>query len=202
MIIRSADFVQSAPTVDTCPTDGRPEFAFIGRSNVGKSSLINMLTDRKDLAKTSQTPGKTQLLNHFIINDEWYLVDMPGYGYAKTGKALRKSWEVFIEDYILNRKTLINLFVLIDSRHEALKNDLEFISWLGQKNIPFSIVYTKIDKMSSSKLNKNLIAYKKKLHLEWDILPPIFTTSSEAIFGRDELLNYIENILDNLKIDK
>ena len=199
MIIQTADFVQSVTTLKECPTDGKPEFAFIGRSNVGKSSLINMLTERKTLAKTSQTPGKTQTINHFIINNEWYLVDMPGYGYAKTGKSLRKSWEIFIEDYIKNRETLINLFVLIDSRHEPLKNDLEFINWLGQNSIPFSLIFTKIDKLSSATLNKNLTYYKKRLNQEWEVLPPIFTSSSEARFGREELLNYIDTIMDNLK---
>jgi GTP-binding protein len=199
MIIRKAEFVQSVTSLKECPTSGQPEFAFIGRSNVGKSSLINRLTGYNSLAKTSQTPGKTQTINHFIINDEWFLVDMPGYGYAKTGRSLRKDWEKFIRDYILNRETLINLFVLIDARHEPLKNDLEFTSWLGQNNIPFSLIFTKIDKLSSAKLNKNLIAYKKKLNLEWDVLPPIFTTSAEAKYGRDELLNYIDTILDTLK---
>lgn len=199
MIIRKAEFVQSVTSLKECPTAEKPEFAFIGRSNVGKSSLINMLTGNSGLAKTSQTPGKTQTINHFIINDEWFLVDMPGYGYAKTGRSLRKDWEKFIRDYILNRETLINLFVLIDSRHEPLKNDLEFVSWLGQNNIPFSLIFTKIDKLSSAKLNKNLIAYKKKLNQEWEVLPPIFTTSAEAKYGRDELLNYIDTILDTMK---
>ncbi len=199
MIIRKAEFVQSVTSLKECPTSGKPEFAFIGRSNVGKSSLINMLTGNSSLAKTSQTPGKTQTINHFIINDEWYLVDMPGYGYAKTGRSLRKDWEKFIREYILHRETLINLFVLIDSRHEPLRNDLEFVSWLGQNSIPFSLIFTKIDKLSSAKLNKNLLVYKKKLNQEWEVLPPIFTTSAEAKYGRYELLNYIDTILDTLK---
>lgn len=198
MIIRKAEFIQSTTSVNQCPTNGLPEFAFIGRSNVGKSSLINMLTDNAGLAKTSQTPGKTQTINHFNINDQWYLVDMPGYGYAKTSRTLRKDWDAFIREYILERNELVNLFVLIDSRHEPLKNDIEFISWLGQNSIPFSIVFTKIDKLSSSRLNKNIIVYKKRLSENWEILPPIFTTSSEAKFGRNELLNYIESILDKL----
>ena len=198
MIIRKAEFIQSTTSVNQCPTNGLPEFAFIGGSNVGKSSLINMLTDNAGLAKTSQTPGKTQTINHFNINDQWYLVDMPGYGYAKTSRTLRKDWDAFIREYILERNELVNLFVLIDSRHEPLKNDIEFISWLGQNSIPFSIVFTKIDKLSSSRLNKNIIVYKKRLSENWEILPPIFTTSSEAKFGRNELLNYIENILDKL----
>ncbi len=199
MIIHKAEFIQSVTSINQCPTNHWPEFAFIGRSNVGKSSLLNMLTGISGLAKTSQTPGKTQTINHYNINDQWYLVDMPGYGYAKTSRSLRKDWDSFIRKYILERNELANLFVLVDSRHEPLKNDLEFIAWLGQNSIPFSIVFTKIDKLSSTRLNKNLMVYKNRLNQEWETLPPIFATSSEAKYGRNELLNYIETVLDKLK---
>lgn len=199
MIITKAEFEQSVTTIEQCPKNGYPEFAFIGRSNVGKSSLINMLTGNSGLAKTSQTPGKTQTINHFNINNHWYLVDLPGYGYAKTSRQMRKDWDTFIRQYILQRHELVNLFVLIDSRHEPQKNDLEFTNWLGNNSIPFSLVFTKIDKLSSSKLNKNLSIYKTRLSEEWETLPPIFTTSAEAQYGRNEILNYIETILDTIK---
>jgi GTP-binding protein len=200
MKIKTAEFVISNTDIKKCPTDNLPEYAFIGRSNVGKSSLINMLTERKSLAKISSTPGKTQLINHFIINDNWYLVDLPGYGYAKVSKISRKKFEKFIWDYIEKREQLINLFVLIDSRHEPLKIDIDFMNKLGQKGIPFSIVFTKIDKLSSSKLSKNLNNYKKKLLVNWEMLPKIFTTSASSKIGRIEILNYIDEInksLDN-----
>jgi GTP-binding protein len=195
MLIKSASFVVSNTDHKLCPDDGKPEFAFIGRSNVGKSSLINMLTDQKKLAKTSSTPGKTQLINHFEINKEWYLVDLPGYGYAKVSKSARHQFEKFISEYLLQRTTLINTFVLLDSRLEPQKIDLEFMNWCGEKGIPFSMVFTKIDKLSSSALQKNLGAYRKEMLKYWEELPPVFTTSSESKFGQEKLLNYIESML-------
>lgn len=194
MVIKSAEFVISNSRVEKCPTTGLPEYAFIGRSNVGKSSLINMLTARKGLAMTSQKPGKTQLINHFIINDAWYLVDLPGYGYARLGKDSRDSLRRMIEDYVLERKELVLLFVLLDCRHEPQKIDLEFIQWLGEEGVPFALVFTKADKLSKGRLAANVKAYKAKLHEEWEELPPIFVTSSEERMGRDELLGYIEEI--------
>ena len=194
MVIKSAEFVISNSRVEKCPTTGLPEYAFIGRSNVGKSSLINMLTARKGLAMTSQKPGKTQLINHFIINDAWYLVDLPGYGYARLGKDSRDSLRRMIEDYVLERKELVLLFVLLDCRHDPQKIDLEFIQWLGEEGVPFALVFTKADKLSKGRLSANVGAYKAKLHEEWEELPPIFVTSSEERMGRDELLGYIEEI--------
>jgi ribosome biogenesis GTP-binding protein ysxC len=194
MVIKSAEFVISNSRVEKCPTTGLPEYAFIGRSNVGKSSLINMLTARKGLAMTSQKPGKTQLINHFIINDAWYLVDLPGYGYARLGKDSRDSLRRMIEDYVLERKELVLLFVLLDCRHDPQKIDLEFIQWLGEEGVPFALVFTKADKLSKGRLAANIEAYKAKLHEEWEELPPIFVTSSEERMGRDELLDYIEEI--------
>ena len=194
MVIKSAEFVISNSRVEKCPTTGLPEYAFIGRSNVGKSSLINMLTARKGLAMTSQKPGKTQLINHFIINDAWYLVDLPGYGYARLGKDSRDSLRHMIEDYVLERKELVLLFVLLDCRHEPQKIDLEFIQWLGEEGVPFALVFTKADKLSKGRLAANVEAYKAKLHEEWEELPPILVTSSEERMGRDELLGYIEEI--------
>lgn len=194
MVIKSAEFVISNSRVEKCPTTGLPEYAFIGRSNVGKSSLINMLTARKGLAMTSQKPGKTQLINHFIINDAWYLVDLPGYGYARLGKDSRDSLRRMIEDYVLERKELVLLFVLLDCRHEPQKIDLEFIQWLGEEGVPFALIFTKADKLSKGRLAANVEAYKAKLHEEWEELPPIFVTSSEERMGRDELLGYIEEI--------
>ena len=194
MVIKSAEFVISNSRVEKCPTTGLPEYAFIGRSNVGKSSLINMLTARKGLAMTSQKPGKTQLINHFIINDAWYLVDLPGYGYARLGKDSRDSLRRMIEDYVLERKELVLLFVLLDGRHDPQKIDLEFIQWLGEEGVPFALVFTKADKLSKGRLAANVEAYKAKLHEEWEELPPIFVTSSEERMGRDELLGYIEEI--------
>ena len=194
MVIKSAEFVISNSRVEKCPTTGLPEYAFIGRSNVGKSSLINMLTARKGLAMTSQKPGKTQLINHFIINDAWYLVDLPGYGYARLGKDSRDSLRRMIEDYVLERKELVLLFVLLDCRHEPQKIDLEFIQWLGEEGVPFALIFTKADKLSKGRLAANVEAYKAKLREEWEELPPIFVTSSEERMGRDELLGYIEEI--------
>ena len=194
MVIKSAEFVISNSQVSKCPTTGLPEYAFIGRSNVGKSSLINMLTGKKGLAMTSQKPGKTQLINHFIINDAWYLVDLPGYGYARLSKDGREKLKTMIEDYTLERKELVCLFVLVDSRHEPQKIDLEFIQWLGEEGVPFALVFTKADKLTKGRLAANLEAYKARLLEEWEELPPIFVTSSEQQLGRDELLSYIEGI--------
>lgn len=194
MVIKSAEFVISNSQVSKCPTTGLPEYAFIGRSNVGKSSLINMLTGKKGLAMTSQKPGKTQLINHFIINGAWYLVDLPGYGYARLSKDGREKLKTMIEDYTLERKELVCLFVLVDSRHEPQKIDLEFIQWLGEEGVPFVLVFTKADKLTKGRLSANLEAYKARLLEEWEELPPIFVTSSEQQLGRDELLSYIEGI--------
>lgn len=194
MEIKSSEFIISNTDVAKCPQDNRIEYAFIGRSNVGKSSLINMLCKHKGLAMTSSTPGKTQLINHFLINNEWYLVDLPGYGYAQRGKQAREKLKQIIEDYILEREQLTALFVLIDCRHEPQKIDLEFIEWLGENGIPFSIIFTKTDKLSVNKLKENIEAYKKKLLETWEELPPIFLTSSEKERGRTELLDYIDSI--------
>ena len=195
MIIKDATFLISNTEIAKCPTDGKPEFAFIGRSNVGKSSLINMLTGKKNLAKPSSTPGKTQLINHFVINDKWYLVDLPGYGYAKVSKSKRNNWEKFISDYLTKRKELENIFVLLDARLEPQKIDLEFMNWCGEKNLPFSMVFTKIDKLSSTALQKNLAKYKKEMLKYWEELPPLFTTSATSGFGKEPILNYISQIL-------
>jgi GTP-binding protein len=195
MKIKSVSFVVSNTDHKKCPDDGLPEFAFIGRSNVGKSSLINLLTGQKKLAKISSTPGKTQLINHFVINDEWYLVDLPGYGYAKASKSARSTWEKFIADYLSKRKTLMNIFVLLDSRLEPQKIDMEFINWCGEKQLPFVMVFTKIDKLSSSALQKNLLKFKKEMLKTWEELPPIYTTSSVSGFGNEPILNYISQIL-------
>jgi GTP-binding protein len=194
MEIKTAEFVISNTNVKKCPERQIPEYAFIGRSNVGKSSLINMLTNRNKLAMTSSTPGKTQLINHFIINDNWYLVDLPGYGYARMGKDGKDKLKKIIEDYILYRENLTAVFVLLDSRLEPQKIDLEFIAWLGENGIPFSIIFTKADKLSSGKLKENITNYKNKLLEEWEELPEIFITSSEKRIGREEVLNYIEGI--------
>ena len=194
MIIKSAEFVISNTDVKKCPASTLPEYAFIGRSNVGKSSLINMLTQRKGLAMTSQKPGKTQLINHFLINNEWHLVDLPGYGFARVGQSNRERLKSIIEDYILEREQLTNLFILLDCRHEPQKIDLEFIEWAGENGVPFALVFTKADKLSKGKLASHIEAYKQTLLESWEELPPIFITSSEAKEGRDELLNYIEDI--------
>ena len=195
MLIKSAEYVISSARVDQCPQGGLPEFAFIGRSNVGKSNLINMLTGRAGLAKTSATPGKTILINHFIINNEWYLVDLPGYGYAKRGQQQRDELQGMITGYILRREQMMNLFLLIDARHEPQRIDLEFIEWLGENGIPFSIVFTKADKLSKGKLAANVKHYLAELSKQWEELPPHFITSSETKLGKDELLDYIDNII-------
>ena len=197
-MIKSAEFVISNSDVRKCPQDGKPEYAFIGRSNVGKSSLINMLTDKKKLAMTSATPGKTLLINHFVINGEWYLVDLPGYGYAKRSKSQNDKLQEIISGYILGREQMTSLFVLIDCRHEPQKIDLEFIEWLGENGIPFSIVFTKADKLTRTALASNIASYRKRLLEEWEELPPIFITSAESKTGREELLQYINNINSTL----
>ena len=194
MNIKKAEFVISNTDPAKCPQDGRLEYAFIGRSNVGKSSLINMLTGKKGLAMTSSTPGKTQLINHFLINDEWYIVDLPGYGYAQRGKKGREKIREIIDAYLNEREALTCLFLLLDCRHEPQKIDLEFITHLGETGIPFAIVFTKTDKISASKLKENVEKYKAELMETWEELPPVFITSSERKAGREELLNYIEDI--------
>ena len=199
MEIKSAEFTISNTKVDLCPKGNLPEYAFIGRSNVGKSSLINMLTKNPKLAMTSSTPGKTLLINHFLINKEWYLVDLPGYGYAARGKKQVEKIQKIIEDYILDREQLINLFVLIDIRLEPQKIDLEFFEWLGENGIPFSIIFTKADKLTVGKAKTNVNLYMQKLREQWEELPPVFISSSEKKTGRMEILDYIESINQSLK---
>lgn len=199
MDIKNATFSISSPTVSQCPADVKPEFAFIGRSNVGKSSLINMLCNHKGLAKTSSTPGKTLLINHFIINNEWYLVDLPGYGYAKRSKTVQDKLAQMIRSYILLRRQLVNVFVLIDVRHEQQRIDREFVDWLGESGIPFSIVFTKADKLGAVKARMNAKAWMDRLLDTWETLPPYFITSAEKRTGRDEVLDYIGSILADVK---
>jgi GTP-binding protein len=193
MEIKSAKFVISNTDVSKCPEPVMPEYAFIGRSNVGKSSLINMLVTRKDMAKTSGKPGKTQLINHFLINDNWYLVDLPGYGYASVSKNSREAWEVFIRQYILKRENLMCMMVLLDSRLPPQKIDLEFMDWLGEEGIPFVMVFTKMDKMSKKQFADNMNFYKEEMEKQWDELPRCFYTSAEKKEGRKELLDFISD---------
>ncbi len=195
MDIRKATFTISAAKLSQCPADTKAEFAFIGRSNVGKSSLINMLTNHKNLAKTSAMPGKTLLINHFCINDEWYIVDLPGYGFAKRSKKMQEDITRMINSYILYREQMVNLFLLIDIRHDPQKIDLDFMTWLGENGIPFSIVFTKADKLTQSKVQPTVKKYLDALLEMWEELPPHFITSAESKLGRDELLDYIDNIL-------
>lgn len=195
MIVKTAKFVSSHTGLNYLPEPNLPEFAFIGRSNVGKSSLINMLCNNSKLAKTSSTPGKTQTINHFIINEDWYLVDLPGYGYAKVSKHKRNYWQDFIVRYLRRRDNLINLFVLIDSRLKPQKIDLEFINWLGENGIPFSIIMTKTDKITNREVQKNLDQFTSVLQETWEELPPIFITSSKNKTGKEEVLNYIEEYM-------
>lgn len=203
MQIKSAEFFISNSRADQCPDTDKPEYAFIGRSNVGKSSLINMLTGRKGLAMTSSTPGKTMLINHFIINNEWFLVDLPGYGYAKRSKRETEKLQTLIRHYVLEREQLTCLFVLIDSRLEPQKIDLEFIRFLGENLVPFGIIFTKADKPKASALRSNVSTFLEKLKEEWEELPPHFVTSSASGTGRDEFLDYIKNINTSLKeVDK
>jgi GTP-binding protein len=199
MQIKSAEFLVSSASIDQCPKTNLPEYAFIGRSNVGKSSLINMLTGKSKLAKTSATPGKTVLINHFVINGEWYLVDLPGYGYAKRSKKDTEKFEHMITTYILDREQMTNLFLLIDVRHEPQQIDLEFMEWLGENGVPFSIVFTKADKVSKAKLKGSVTHYLTELKKQWEELPPYFVTSSEAKLGREEILDYVDQINRSLK---
>lgn len=193
MNIYSAEFIKSSKLIEDCPEGNKPEYAFIGRSNVGKSSLINMLTNKKGLAKTSSTPGKTQLINHFLINDNWYLTDLPGYGYAKASKTNRAAFSKMIEKYVLSRKNLVNLFVLIDARHLPLKIDIDFINWLGESGIPFSLIFTKLDKVTQKEFFFNFKKYSQELRKTWDDLPEMFKSSSEKKIGKEEILSFIED---------
>lgn len=199
MEIKTSAFTLSAPRESMCPKDNKPEYAFIGRSNVGKSSLINMLCNHKGLAKTSATPGKTLLINHFIINNEWYIVDLPGYGFAKRSKKVQQELERMITGYILQRKQLVNVFVLVDIRHEQQKVDREFVDWLGTSQIPFCIVFTKADKLSAAKAKENAKVWMDKLLDTWEELPPYFITSAEKKTGKEEVLDYIGQINKSLK---
>jgi len=199
MEIKKAEYVSSHTDVDKMPKEPLPEYAFIGRSNVGKSSLINMLTGRKNLAKTSSTPGKTQAINHFKINGKWYLTDLPGYGYARTSKLKRRDFQKMIKEYLQNRKNLVNVFVLVDSRLEPQKIDMEFMEWLGRHRIPFSIVFTKLDKLSSNQMAKNLKKYQRKMLERWESMPKTFKTSAVTGTGRKELLDYIDQLNELVK---
>ena len=197
MIIKKAEFVISNTDPELCPLTDKPEFAFVGRSNVGKSSLINMITGFGDLAKVSTAPGKTRLINHFNINDQWFLVDLPGYGYAKVGRSSREQWLSFIRKYMEIRENLYCVFALIDSRHKPQANDVEFMNYLGYNEIPFAMVFTKADKLSRKQLDKNLAIYKGEMLKTWEELPPLFVTSSGTKLGRDELLGFIDNIISS-----
>lgn len=199
MEIRSAKYLISNPKVEGCPKPDRPEYAFIGRSNVGKSSLINMLTNHAKLAKTSGSPGKTQLINHFIINDEWYLVDLPGYGYAKVSQSQRLTWTKMIENYLRKRENLIVVFVLVDSRHEPQKLDLDFLRKLGEWGIPFNIVFTKADKSTQREVAKNVRSFVDEMKKEWEYIPRTFVTSAEKFHGRKDMLAYIDELNQQYK---
>ncbi|HKK80729.1 MAG TPA: ribosome biogenesis GTP-binding protein YihA/YsxC [Prolixibacteraceae bacterium] len=194
MIIKDARFVVSNTEVNKCPDSDLPEYAFIGRSNVGKSSLINMLTNKKDLAKISGKPGKTRLVNHFIINGKWYLVDLPGYGYAKISKSERKKWELMIRSYLLKRKNLLGIFVLIDARHEPQNSDLEFMQWLGESQVPFVMVFTKVDKLSGAEQKVYQDKYAEKMLETWAEVPLMFESSAETGLGRDAILSFIDEV--------
>ncbi|QNJ96943.1 ribosome biogenesis GTP-binding protein YihA/YsxC [Constantimarinum furrinae] len=198
MQIKSAEFVMSNSEVAKCPKNRLPEYAFIGRSNVGKSSLINMLMQRKNLAKTSGRPGKTQLINHFIVNQNWYLVDLPGYGYARVSKSSKKTFQKFITNYFEKRQQLVLAFVLIDCRHEPQPIDLEFMQWLGENQIPFAMIFTKADKLKPNALERNIEDYKTKMLETWEEIPPYFATSSSKGTGRDEVLQYIDAINEEI----
>ncbi len=198
MQIKTAEYIISSAKVEQCPDSDLPEYAFIGRSNVGKSSLINMLTGKSKLAKTSATPGKTMLINHFLINGKWHLVDLPGYGFAKRSKKEQENLQKMISSYILRREQLINVFLLIDVRHKPQRIDLDFIEWLGENGVPFSIIFTKADKESRSKVAGNVSHYLQELHKQWEELPPHFVSSSETRLGKEEILNYIEEINKSL----
>ena len=200
MEIKSAEFVMSNSDVKKCPKNLLPEYAFIGRSNVGKSSLINMLTNRKNLAKTSGRPGKTQLINHFLINKNWYLVDLPGYGYARVSKSAKKTFQKFITQYFSLREQLVSAFVLVDIRHDAQPIDVEFMQWLGENGIPFSIIFTKADKLKPNAISRNVENYKLKLLETWEDMPNYFVTSSSKSIGKDDVLDYIDSVNNNFKI--
>ncbi|MDW5287918.1 ribosome biogenesis GTP-binding protein YihA/YsxC [Formosa sp. PL04] len=201
MQIKSAEFVMSNSDVSKCPKDRVPEYAFIGRSNVGKSSLINMITNRKSLAKTSGRPGKTQLINHFLINKSWFLVDLPGYGYARVSKSAKKTFQKFITEYFSKREQLISAFVLVDIRHKPQPVDLDFMAWLGEHSIPFSIIFTKADKLKPMAIENHVNDYRDTLLETWEDMPNYFVTSSSKEIGKDELLKYIDDTNNNLKID-
>ncbi|QCX53077.1 ribosome biogenesis GTP-binding protein YihA/YsxC [Elizabethkingia sp. JS20170427COW] len=202
MLIKNVEFVKSSSKWQECPEANLPEYAFIGRSNVGKSSLINAMMNKKDLAKTSQTPGKTQLINHFLVNENWYLTDLPGYGYAKVSKTTRKVFEKLITNYILNRKNLVNLFVLVDIRHTPQKIDIEFMQWCGESGIPFSIIFTKADKLKPKAIDNHVEAYHQELLKYWEELPQSFITSAEKKLGGEDILNLIEQTNDFLTKNK
>jgi ribosome biogenesis GTP-binding protein ysxC len=199
VVIKKAEFVMSNSDVSKCPVEGLPEYAFIGRSNVGKSSLINMLTNHKGLAKTSGRPGKTQLINHFKINNQWFLVDLPGYGYARVSKTTKRVFQKFITQYFEKRKQLICAFVLVDIRHEPQPIDLEFMQWLGENAIPFAIVFTKADKLKPQAIERSVEVYQQVLLETWEKMPPYFITSAESKLGKEELLQYIEDINTTVK---
>lgn len=200
MLVKSAEFVMSNSDVAKCPKNRMPEYAFIGRSNVGKSSLINMLTNKKSLAKTSGKPGKTQLINHFLINKNWYLVDLPGYGYAKVSKSSKKTFQKFITQYFSLREQLVSAFVLVDIRHAPQPIDLEFMQWLGENGIPFSIVFTKADKLKPKAIENHIENYKSILLETWEDMPNYFVTSSSKDIGKEEVLGYIETLNDNMEL--
>jgi GTP-binding protein len=202
LIIKSALFLRSVTKHQDCPQPDKPEFAFVGRSNVGKSSLINYLTGYTKLAKTSSTPGKTQTINHFVINENWYLVDLPGYGYAKVSQDMRKKWVAMLQNYLQERENLVNTFILIDSRLEPQKIDIEFVNWMGLQNLPFAIVFTKSDKLSVSKVASNVGNFKNELLKFWDELPPIFVTSAEKKLGKEDVLNFISENMPFFSFDK
>jgi len=201
MSVHEVHFVASNTSLSALPKDGKPEYAFIGRSNVGKSSLINMLCNRTNLAKTSSTPGKTKLINHFLVDNQWYLVDLPGYGYARLPKTIKEKIQQMIHSYITKRDQLACVFVLIDSRLEPQKSDLDFINWLGEKSIPFVMVFTKSDKISGNELNRNTSIFSKKMLESWEETPQIFITSSIKRFGKDEILDFIEVTNKKFKIN-
>jgi len=199
MKIKTISFVKSSQSISQCPESPLPEFAFIGRSNVGKSSLINMLSNRRALAKVSSVPGKTQLINHFLVNDNWHLVDLPGYGWAKVGQKVKEKWEKDINNYLFHRENLYCVFVLVDSRHDPQKIDLDFMAWLAENGIPFMVIFTKADKVSNNKLGGALARYKKIMKLHWEVLPQFICTSSETGVGKEEVLDTIEEIMSKIK---
>jgi len=199
MKIKNVNFVKSSQNAEQCPPPSFPEFAFVGRSNVGKSSLINMLTNKKSLAKVSSVPGKTQLINHFLVNEEWFLVDLPGYGWAKVGQSMREKWEKNINEYLLLRENLFCVFVLVDSRHEPQKNDMAFMEWLADNEVPFIVIFTKTDKLSNNKVQSTIAKYRKLMKKRWDVLPQFLQTSSTEQLGKREVLDTIQSIIEEVK---